>query len=155
VSGSNIIGLSEMQCLGHQQKNRAIAGVFDAGFSSGWEPLVPSYPSYRALCSGTAVCSLESPGSGRVLLQMHLFIHADRPPVPKLQVRIKRSSWEWDPGIGWHTIHCYVRPGKGKVRIHLEVDLKSDRPWWEIRVSDISLLLPSDPRVRKVDPKQI
>ncbi len=150
MSESSIIGVSEGQCLSHEQENRAIAGVFDDGFSSGWESLVPSYPSYMALCSGPAVCSLESPGTGRVLLQMHLFIHADRPPAPKLQARIKGSSWEWDPGIGWHTIHRYVRPGKGKVRIHLAVDLQADRPWWEIRVSEISLLLPSDPRVRNI-----
>jgi hypothetical protein len=125
----------------------AVAGVNEQGFREGWGATVPSYPSYRVLNAGGGVCRLQRPDHGASVVQVRLFFHVERPPVPVIRGRVGRHSWTWAPEPGWHTLQHALPRGRGAAVLQFAVDAE-DEPWFEVRVIEVRLLAPDDPRVR-------
>lgn len=130
--------------------HRAIAGVFEGGFREGWGQTVPWYPSYRPFRSGEAVCVLKHPSRGSAWLQVHLFVHAETRDPPRLTCTDGASIWAWDLSTGWQTLHHVLSDREGTSKLRFSVEEQSDAPWWEFRVNEVSLLDPTDPRLRRL-----
>lgn len=124
----------------------AVAGFSEEAFGEGWDDTVPSYPSYRVLHPSGGVCRLVRPCDGVCVLQVRLFFHVERPPVPAIQGRVDAYRWVWTPDTGWRTLQHRLPPGSGLISVHLSVPSEAE-PWFEVRVVEIRLLRPDDPRV--------
>lgn len=128
---------------------RAIAGVFEEGFTEGWGPLVPGAPSYRIMTPSGTSCRLRSNFEEQdVILQIQLFGHIEHPPLPVLHIDCGSSSWEWEVEPGWQVL-CRSIPVPGDV---VEIDFRilnaGEEPWFELQVTEISLLEAGDSRIR-------
>jgi hypothetical protein len=127
-----------------------VAGVNEVGFGEGWHDTIPEYPSYRVLSPGGGTCRLLRPAPGRAVVQVRLFFHVERPPVPAIEGRVGKHTWIWRPEPGWVTLQHLLLPGRGVATIRLSV-IADGEPWFEARVVDVRLFRPNDPRVRPGD----
>jgi len=128
----------------------AVAGFNEEGFGKGWGEAVPAYPSYRILGLSGGVCRLMRPCHGRCVLQLRLFFHVERPPVPAIEGRVGKHTWIWRPDPGWLTLQHLLPPGRGVATIRLGT-VADGEPWFQARVVEVRLLPPDDPRVRAED----
>lgn len=128
--------------------NRAIAGVCEHGFRQGWGGTVPAYPSFRLFLPPRATCILNRPTERTGVLQVQLFVHIERSPFPTLKVDAADESWTWALSAGWQLHHHLVSEGADPLEIVFHCELGAEKPWFELRFTEISLFGQSDPRIR-------
>ena len=129
---------------------RAIAGVFEEGFTDGWGPLVPGAPSYRIMTPTGTRCRLNGDFEEQeVKLQIQLFGHIERPPLPVLHVDCGSSSWEWEVEPGWQVLCRSIAVSGDVANIDFTiVNAADDDRWFELRVTEVSIFRAGDPRIR-------
>jgi len=136
--------------------NRAIAGVFEDGFAEGWGPLIHDAPSYRIMTPSGAFCRLKNPGGRKnAVVQIQLFAHIEHPPLPTLRISCDSHSWVWEIDPGWQ-VHCRsLHTLKDVIHIDFKVIDADDEPWFELHVTEISILESGDPRIKCKDESSV